>query len=159
MSTNKEQSQQDREPLVPAATATAAAAAVTASLLPRGGGRARTAASPRPRVRRAATARLWRRVDRPLLPPPSCSLPLLSFPSRRTAHATQHFANSPNSSSPQARLGRSSRPVPRSPPAVSAADYRLSPRCRYASAGFQSFGVSLLLRFAYACALVPAQLV
>lgn len=73
MSTNKEQSQRDREPLVPAATA----AAATASLLPRGGerGRARMA-SPRPRIRRAATARLWRRVDRPLLPPPSPLLPL-----------------------------------------------------------------------------------
>lgn len=158
MSTNKEQSQQDREPLVPAATATAAAAAVTASLLPRGGKgeNGRFPATARPSCRDSPSV-ATRRSPPPA--PPSCPLPLLSFPSRRTAHATQHFANSPNSSSPQARLGRSSRPVPRSPPAVSAADYRLSPRCRYASAGFQSFGVSLLLRFAYACALVPAQLV
>lgn len=80
MSTNKEQSQQDREPLVPAATATAAAAAVTASLLPRGGegenGRCPTTARPSCRDSPSVATRRSPPPAPPLLLPPSPLLPL-----------------------------------------------------------------------------------
>lgn len=82
MSTNKEQSQQDREPLVPAATATAAAAAVTASLLPRGGKgeNGRFPATARPSCRDSPSVATRRS------PPPA---PSLSSPSPPAALPTR----------------------------------------------------------------------